>query len=176
MIVDANAIPCVFSSNNSKHTGYKPVLKWLLFGKAKLILGGKLYTEEIVRKQKSYINLLLELNKYNKIHFIDNNLVDSKEKEIKRNETNPDFDDPHIIALAILSKAKVICSDDSRSFKFIKKIKEYDTNSSVPRIYTTIGHSPQVDLLCNENICSNGEHKILEKTVADKLWNKIEKN
>lgn len=174
MIVDANVIPCVFSSKNSKHDDFRPVLKWLLYSRAKIILGGKLYTKEIVEKQKSYVPLMLELRKFNKIHFIDNDLVNTKEEEINDKESDPDFDDPHIIALSILSRAKIICSDDSRSFKFIKKMKEYDSDCVMPKIYTSVDHSPHTEMLCDENICSNGEHKILEKSIADKLWEKIE--
>lgn len=174
MIVDANVIPCVFSSKNAKHNDFKPVLQWLLFGKAKIIMGGKLWTKEIAEKQKSYVPLLLEMNKFNKVHFYDNTIIDSKENEIKSKEQDPDFDDPHIIALCIISKAKLLCSDDSRSFKFIRKIKEYDSNSVVPRIYTTIDHSPHTELLCDDNICTNGTHEILDKKIANMLFNKIE--
>ena len=174
MIIDANVIPCVFSSKNLNHDKFRPVLKWLLYGKVKLILGGKLYTKEIIEKQKSYVPLLLELGKCNKIHFIDNTLVKLKADDVKKQESDNDFDDHHIIALSILSKAKVICSDDSRSFRFIKKMKEYDNECIVPKIYTSIDHSPHTEILCDENICSNGEHKILNKSIADKLWNKIE--
>lgn len=174
MIVDANVIPCVFSSKNEKHNDFKPVLQWLLFGKAKLILGGKLWTKEIVENQKSYVPFLIELKRINKVHFYDNAIIDSKEKEVKSKEQNPDFDDPHIIALSIISKAKLLCSDDSRSFKFIRKIKEYDSNSVIPKIYTSIDHSPHTELLCDNNICSNGEHEILDKRIATLLFNKIE--
>lgn len=174
MIIDANSISCVFSSKNLKHKDFLPVLKWILYGKAKIILGGKLFTEEIVQKQSNYLPLLLELGKYNKVHKFDDSLVKLKELEIKKIESNSDFDDPHIVALAIISKAKILCSDDSRSFKFIRKIKTYDSNCVVPKIYTTIEHSPHTELLCDDNICSIGEHKILDKSIADKLWEKIE--
>jgi hypothetical protein len=174
MIIDANVIPCIFSPRNSKHEKFRPVLKWLLYGRGKIILGGKLYTKEILEKQKSYVSLMLELKKINKIHFIDNSLVDLKEKEVSNKELDPDFDDPHIIALSILSKATIICSDDSRSFKFIKRMKEYDNDCIVPKIYTSVDHSPHTEILCDGNICSNGEHNILNKSVSDKFWKTIE--
>lgn len=174
MIIDANVFPCVFSPNNAKHSKFKPVLEWLIFGKAKMILGGKLFREEILQKQKSFTPLLLELNKLNKIHMLDNDLIDNKEQEIKSKENDPDFDDPHIIALAIESRCKLICSDDARSFKFIHKIKTYDNNSIEPSIYTTISHAPHTELLCDSNICSNGIHTVLDKTVATKIFNIIE--
>lgn len=174
MIIDANTIPCVFSCTNQKHNDFKPVLKWLIYGKAKLNLGGKLLTKEIAEKQKSYMPFLLELNKFNKIHMFKSQIIDNKEKEIKQKESDPDFDDPHIIALSIISNTQVIVTDDARAFKFLKKIKEYDKNANVPKIYTTIEHSPHTELLVDTNICKNGNHEILKKEVADKLWEKIE--
>ncbi len=175
MIIDTNTISCVFSSDNNKHNDFKPVLKWFLYDKAKIILGGKLLTKELSEKHlQRFLPLMKEFALLNKIHYISNEQVDLKEEEIKSKEKNKDFDDPHIIALAILSKAKIICSDDSRSFKFIKKMKEYDNNCIIPKIYTSIDHSPHTELLCEENICSNGEHKVLSKSIADKLWGKIE--
>lgn len=174
MIIDANTIPCVFSKNNAKHEAFKPVLEWIVYGKGKISLGGKLLTKEIVEKQRSYIQIILELNKFNKIHKFDNSIVDKKEEEIKQKERDPDFDDPHIIALSIVSGAKIICSDDQRSFKFIGKIKEYEKSSEVPKIYTTMGHNPHTELLCDLNICGNGNHSSLNKDLADKLWKAIE--
>ena len=176
MIFDTNTISCIFSVNNKKHDDFKPVLRWLIYDKAKINLGGRLLTEELAGNNlHHFIPLINELARLNKIHYINNVQVNLKEQEIKDNNSSQDFDDSHIIALAIVSKAKIICSDDSRSFKFIRKIKEYDNRSDIPKIYTTIGHAPHTELLCDSNICSNGPHRILDKDIADKLWKKIEK-
>lgn len=176
MIIDTNTISCLFSADNKKHNDFKPVLRWLVYDKAKINLGGRLLTEELaVGNLRHFIPLINELARLNKIHYINNVQVNLKEQEIKDNNSSHDFDDSHIIALAIVSKAKIICSDDSRSFKFIKKINEYDNKSDIPKIYTTIGHVPHTELLCDSNICSNGQHRILDKDIADNLWKKIEK-
>ncbi len=176
MVIDANSIPYVFSKDNQNHNDFQPVLHWLIYDKAKICLGGKLFTKEIVEKQNNYVSLLMELKKFNKIHFINNDLVNAKENEIRKKEKSPDFDDPHIIALLILGKVKILCSNDARLFKFVRKIKEYDDGADVPKIYTSKYHEPHKELLCDENICSNGEHNCLTKTIADKLWNAIEGN
>ena len=177
MIIDTNVIACVFSSDNIKHNQFKPVLKWFLYDKAKIILGGKLLTKELGEKHLCrFLPLMKEFAILNKVHYINNEQVDEKEDEIRTKEQDSDFDDPHIISLAILSKAKIICSDDSRSFKYIAKIKEYDSSSIPPKIYTTQHHAPHIELLCDANICTNGEHTILKKEIADKLWNEIEGN
>lgn len=176
MVIDANTIPCVFSKDNQTHSDFQPLLRWLLYGKAKMSLGGKLFTKEIMEKQSSYVPFLMELKKVNKIHFINNEQIVAKEDEIKKIETSSDFDDSHIIALLIISRAKILCSNDARLFKFVKKIRKYDSSAEAPRIYTTIKHEPHKELLCDDNICSYGEHKCLSKSLADLIWNAIEKN
>lgn len=177
MIIDTNTISSVFASDNLQHKEFEPILKWLIYGKAKICVGGRYLTEELAGKNlRRYLPLIKELAKFNKVHFYDNNIVNAKENEIKQIEKDPDFDDPHILALAIIAKAKIICSDDSRSFKFIKKLKEYDKNADVPKIYTSKYHDPQVDLLNDSNICVNGIHNALNKASADAIWKRIEKS
>ena len=84
MVIDANTIPCVFSKDNQTHSDFQPLLRWLLYGKAKMSLGGKLFTKEIMEKQSSYVPFLMELKKVNKIHFINNEQIVAKEDEIKK--------------------------------------------------------------------------------------------
>ena len=175
MVIDANTISCVFSGSNTMHSSFLPVLRWFVYGRAKICLGGKLLSVE-QKKLVSYQPLFKELGKLNKIHKIDDSLINKKEKEITDLEKDSDFDDPHIIALIIVSKAKVLCSDDSRSFKFVRRIKKYDKKSEVPKIYTTINnHSLPTGILSDENICDNGSHVALNKRTADYLWEHIEK-
>lgn len=174
MIIDANTISSVFSGSNNKHAFFSPLLRWFLYGRAKICLGGKLRTVE-QKKLIAYQSLFKELSRFNKVHTFDDSLVNEKEHEITMIESDPDFDDPHIIALIIVSGAKVLCSDDSRSFRFVRKIKEYDSRSVKPKIYTSIrNHYPPIRILCDNNICSNGEHKALNKKTADYFWAKIQ--
>ena len=53
-------------------------------------------------------------------------------------------------------------------------MKEYDSDCVMPKIYTSVDHSPHTELLCDDNICSNGKHEILDKRIATLLFNKIE--
>lgn len=174
VVVDANTLSCVFKSSNVYHKDFIPILKWILFGKAKLSLGGKLFTEEIAVKQSSFMNFIKELGRLKKIHFFDNSEVDEKMAEVKGCVDDSDFDDPHIIALLIVSKATVLCSNDQRLFKFVPQVKRLSKGVSDPKIYTSIGHKPQCALLCDENICSCGKHKLLPQKTAEKMLDMIE--
>lgn len=174
MIVDVNTLPILFSKSNARHEIYEDILEWFLYDKAKIVLGGKLFTTEICEKMAGYISLVSELNKCGKIHFINNEDVDKHEKLIKASEKDSDFDDPHIVALFDLSGAKIFCSEDSRSFKFIKKKELYKFRKDIPKIYTgKLSHQPADNLLSHLNICSMGEHKVLPKKTADKILEMI---
>ncbi|SHK99958.1 hypothetical protein [Fibrobacter sp. UWB12] len=173
VVIDANVISSFFKSGNEKHEKLVPLLKWVVLGRAKIVLGGKLYTEEIVEKQDSLISFIKELNNFNKIHFFSNEDVSNVESQIKKIEKDTDFDDPHIIALLIVSRATVLCSDDSRMFKYVHKIKEYNKLARTPKIYTTQYHEPQDSILCDENICSYGEHEKLPEKIANMLLAKM---
>lgn len=173
VVIDANVISSIFKSGNNKHEKFIPLLKWIILGKAKIVLGGKLYTEEIVEKQNTLLPFIKELKNFNKIHFFSNEVVSNVESQIKEIEKDADFDDPHIIALLIVSRATVLCSDDSRMFKYVHKIREYDKLAHPPKIYTTQYHEPQDDILCDENICSCGLHTKLPEKVASLLLAKM---
>ena len=173
MVIDVNTISCVLSSKNEKHKLFLPVLKWFLYGKAKICLGGKL--EDEYNNLLSYQPLFKEFAKFNKIHKIGESLIKGKENEIIEIEKDRDFDDPHIIALIIVSRAKVLCSDDSRSFKYVHRIKEYDKRAIIPKIYTTSNkHLLPTKVLCDKNICCNGDHITLDKRIADYFFKRIE--
>lgn len=174
VVIDANTLSCVFKSSNTSHKDFIPILKWILFGKAKLSLGGKLFTEEIAIKQSSFMNFIKELKRFDKIHFFDNSVVDEKMEEVKGNIDDPDFDDPHIIALLIVSKATILCSNDQRLFKFVPQVKKLSNGALDPKIYTSIGHKPQCGLLCDENICLCGKHQQLSQNTAEELLDLIE--
>lgn len=158
VVIDANVLSCVLCSSNELHEDFLPILKWILLGKAKMSLGGKLYTEEIAKKQISFLPFIKELIRLNKIHLFNNAQVESMTNEIQGKITDSDFDDPHIIALLIVSKATILCSNDCRLFKYVHMIKDLNAGSINPKIYTSKHHKPQTDLLCDENICSCGDH------------------
>lgn len=176
VVVDANVMSSVFFAKAELHEKFFPLLEWIVQGKAKLSLGGKLLSYEIAKKQCKFMPFLLELKRLNKIHSIDENEVEEYTLKIKEKIKDPDFDDPHVIALLIVSKASIICSNDSRMFKYVRQVKQLSGGTvDNPRIFTTIGHEPQIDMLCDRNICPLGKHTPLPLDVSKKLLEKIEK-
>jgi hypothetical protein len=173
MLVDANLIPIVFKSSNYLHNKYKPIINWLLYGKGKLVFGGYYFEKEIKESLIGFMPLIKELTRLNKTHYFSNEDVDVLTKEIKNRIKDTDFNDPHLVALLIISKATVFCSNDKKSFKFIKEKSLYPKGQNMPRIFSASEHIQCKNILNNNNICSNGEHKILPKSLADRINKKI---
>jgi hypothetical protein len=177
MLIDTNLITVLFNKNNERYPVYKPVLDWLITGRAKIVLGGgKYYRKEIRERLASYMPIFRELSRLNKTHWFPDAEVDKLTLKIKEQEDNPDFDDSHIIALLCISKAKILCSEDERAFPFVKDKKFYPERQELPKILSLKAHESSLDLLNDENICSNGVHKALSLAIARKFLaiNKLE--
>jgi hypothetical protein len=173
MVIDANTISIVFNGKNDRHMEYDELTKWFLYQQPKICLGGYLLKKELKEKMFGYFTLLVELSRFNKVHFISDNDVDALTEQIRMKDANPDFDDPHIVALIIASRAKLLCSDDARSFCHIKDNKLYPKGFDIPKIYTAIDHKPQKDLLSDRSICNMDDHKPMNKKDADFFYSKI---
>jgi hypothetical protein len=170
MLIDANLIAAIFNKNNEKHFMYKPILEWFVVGKAKIVIGGgRYYRNEIKERLASYIPILTELSRLNKTHWFPDKTVDELTTYIKSMESKADFDDLHIVALLSVSKAKIFCSEDERSFQFIKDKRFYPKGQEPPRILSLKTHDASLELLNDENICSNGVHKALPAAIARKF-------
>lgn len=169
IVIDTNIIPAVFKASNDKFKQYECVLDWLLFGKAKLVIGGTKYDLEVKSRIPSLINLMKELAKRGKIHPIDDKLVDDRELENKNLERSNEFDDPHIVALLAVSKATILCSEDKRSFAFVNDRKFYDDPVKIPKIVCCLSHTRSKELLSDNNICPNGEHNKIGRKLAEKI-------
>ncbi|MCH8621444.1 hypothetical protein [Undibacterium sp. TS12] len=128
-----NVIPVVFDPSSKNHDIYKPVLEWVIKGKGKMVCGGSKYWEELSRLKKflSYFN---ELNKAGKVVKVDDNLVDEKMRDLMNLCADKDFDDPHIAALLIVSGCKVLCSEDERSYDYMREKKWFASSKKFPKI------------------------------------------
>jgi hypothetical protein len=174
MLIDTNLVAVIFNKHNERHAMYKPVLEWFVAGKAKIVIGGgRYYRNEIKEHLASYIPILRELSRLNKTHWFSDKTVDELTDRIKSMEGKSDFDDPHIVALLCVSKAKIFCSEDERSFQFVKDKRFYPKGQEVPKILSLKTHNASLELLNDENICSNGAHKALSAAIAQKLLREI---
>lgn len=75
--------------------------------------------------------------------------VDAWQNIIGDKINNPDFDDPHLPAIVIVSKCRVICSVDTRSVRFVTDPHIYPKGVDVPKYYTS---KKNVSLLTDEYV------------------------
>ena len=158
IIIDINCLASVFERTSAKHSEFEPVLNWILSGKGKIILGGTKYIEEL-KKTPKYLKIIRLLGSSSKkVIVIDKNKVDEEQAKIELLIIDKDFDDPHLPAIVIVAKCMLICSDDSRSTKFVTKSEIYPNGVTVPKYYMGLRN---INLLCDKYI--DGKYKPLIK-------------
>lgn len=170
VIVDTNTFGPVFDPANEKHAEFKLVLDWVLHGKGKFVIGGSKYMGEL-RKARRYSRIISILKVFkDKIIKLDDAAVDKEQKRIEGVEVDPDFDDPHLPAMVIVSKCQVICSVDNRSVRFVTNPKFYPDNFVIPKFFTG---SRNKDLLSDKYI--DKKYKPLNKIPKKEAENIEEK-
>lgn len=137
LIVDTNCFGCFFDKSNQSYSEFTPARNWVLNlnKEGKLIYGGTKYLKEMEKAGK-YMRLILELHKIGKVIRLDNSMVDREENRVKSIEPNPDFDDPHLVAMTIVGRCQIICTQDKRAAKFLKKKELYPKGVKRPKLYT----------------------------------------
>ncbi len=147
IVVDTSAFARVFDVENVEHDNFKPVNEWIIKGKGKLIIGGSKYKTELLRHSRNNIRLVSRLDKASKISYLKDEEVDGVMSNLEAQKTHRDFDDPHILAMCIVSRCLVVCTGDSRSHKFLKMKSLYPKNQPRPGIYSG---KHNADLLTND--------------------------
>jgi hypothetical protein len=147
IVLDINCFPSVFKEDTENHQEFKPVKNWIIEGKGKIVYGGTKYFEELA-KLPQYVRFINSLKRAGKVVTIDDKKVDNKQQELSRFE-NKDFDDPHIVAILIVSGCCLVCSSDRRAYPFFKNNEWYPKGRNIPKIYSG---SQNQDLLCDRNI------------------------
>jgi len=83
LVIDINAIPCVFNSKTDCHPEFVFVKKWLHeVEKTRLVMGGTKYLAEL-SKMNQYLPYLAELRRARKIAVIDKQKIDDEENRLK---------------------------------------------------------------------------------------------
>lgn len=147
IVIDINVLAAVFDSSVSNHNEFKPVLDWIMRGKGKIVYGGRKYKQELKGASK-YFSILSELQRKGKVHIIDDNAVDTEQLRVTSISSHPDFDDPHIVAIFCVSRCMLFCSQDRRSFPYIKNKSFYPVGRKPPKIYRS---SRNINLLQNKH-------------------------
>jgi predicted nucleic acid-binding protein len=164
IVIDVNVISALFNNKNNDHPRFVPLLEWLVAGKGKMVYGGTKYKKEL-RLLSSYFGLILELGRAGKVIEVDQAKVDQFQISIEQDNSNINFNDPHIVAIVAISKCKLVCSCDQNSFQFIKDRRLYPPNVCPPKIYCSYRNR---NLLNDNNIaeickpCSRGTKDLKE--------------
>lgn len=149
LIIDTNCLPYVFNDETLEHYIYAPVKKAIISRRAKILIGGTTYKKEIVQ-MTSYLKILATLKRTrNSIIIINDQIVDAEEKRIRALIHSNDFDDPHIGALVAASGCRIVCTQDSRSIRHLKRKDIYPDNIAPPKFYTSESNS---SLLISDNL------------------------
>lgn len=136
VILDTNCFSHVFNRNDKRNSEFEPFLKWLCYGPGYLVYGGSKYLEEL-KKATRYTRLFQLLHNYNKADLYCSHSVDEEMERIIRFVDNPAFDDPHLAAIVVVSKCRVICTGDVRCVPFLKRKAIYAGKALCPKFYTS---------------------------------------
>lgn len=134
VILDTNCFSHVFNRKDSRWDEFSDFFDWLIYRNGYLVYGGTHYMSEL--KKTRYLRLFNLLRTTNKVVLMDSVSIDDEEERIKRLVPDDDFDDPHLSALVIVSNCEVICTLDSRSFRYLKMNEIYPSGIKKPKFYT----------------------------------------
>lgn len=136
IIIDTNCIANVFSPKTANHSEFKPVLEWILLGKGLMIYGGSKYREEL-KKTAKYLPIIRLLKDVGKAIEGAENDIDEYQLKVEELTDSEDFDDPHLPAISVITKCRIICSADTRSIPFVSDKKYYPKGFTTPVYYTS---------------------------------------
>lgn len=137
IIIDTNCFANVFSRSSAKHKDFEPVLKWIIEGRGILIYGGSKYKEEL-RKASRYLTLFRLLKEVGKAVNKFDNEIDRLQKSIEAKKVEQEFNDVHLLAISVVSRCMLICSEDTKSIKYVTSRKYLPKGSLKPVYYTSI--------------------------------------
>lgn len=149
-VLDTNVFGAMFDPSNLNHSNFQPALDWVVNGKGKMVYGGTKYKTEM-RAARKYIRFFAALQRAGKIVLLCDADVDKYEIEAAHVESDKDFDDPHLIAIVIVSGCKIICTNDKRAIPYLKKSEFYKGKAKKPKIYQSIRN---ISLLSDKYIAS----------------------
>lgn len=148
IIVDTNCFARVFCRNNKEHADFAPVLDWIVSGNGFLVYGGSKYKQEL-RNAMKFMHFFNMLKTAKKAVAFDDNLIDRLQEEFEQRFQDPDFDDPHLPAIVLVSKCRLICTKDRRSFRFVTSPDLYPKRFHTPMYYSGL---QDVGKLTDKNI------------------------
>lgn len=158
LILDTNRFGDAFST--PPREAYVPLLLWLSDpdGDGTLVFGGKKYRREIDRHDKAR-RFFVDRVRAGRALPIDDKIVDAEEDRLRSAEVCAS-DDEHVVALARMSGARVLCTEDTALFLDVKNQALLDKPRG--RLYRTKKHA---HLLHHDTSCHRPPS---QKTAAKK--------
>lgn len=147
LVIDTCCIATVFNSKSKHHSDFSPVLKWVRSGSGRMIYGGRKYKKEL-SQMTEYVKIINQLAKAGRVIELNGRKVDSKAAELKAKIPDDEFDDEHLVAILLVSKCKVVCTDDKRAHPYLQRADLYPPGKR-PKIYKSKSHS---SMCCTLNV------------------------
>jgi hypothetical protein len=135
VILDVNSLPAIFDRSNAKHSEFKPVYDSIMTGLGIVVFGGATYLTEL-KAMPRYLVLLAQLEKKRKVLKVNDAAVDVEEKRVAALCTDVDFDDPHLVAIVIVGRCRLVCTCDRRAVPYLKMAAFYPLPRDRPKVYS----------------------------------------
>jgi hypothetical protein len=139
----------VFNPEDSEHDRFVPVWEWINRGPGRMIYGGTKYLTELGRL-RNILGLVAELRRKGRVQVLPRVNVDTVAREVKEKVSNNAFNDEHLVAIVLVSRCHIVCTDDKRAMPYIKQTELYTAyKMKRPRIYSKKTHK---ELCCDRYV------------------------
>lgn len=170
IIIDTNCFANVFSRSSVKHKDFEPVLRWIIEGKGILIYGGTQYRNEL-KEAKKYLTIFRLLKEVGKVFNNYDHEIDIFQRTIEAKKDDDLFDDVHLLAISVVTKCRLICSEDTTSIPFVTS-KKYLPKGVVRPVYYTSNKNK--NLLCDKYVDESLKPLCkTKKTIAERLYKSL---
>lgn len=150
LVIDTCCLVKVFDPRNKQHDNFVPVWEWINHGRGRMIYGGTKYLAEL-RRVTTVLRLITELSRRGRVKILSRAGVDTIAQEVKEQVDDGNFDDEHLVAIVIVSRCHVVCTDDRRAMPYLKRKELYkDHDMKRPKIYQR--KRTHEHLCCDENV------------------------
>ncbi len=151
-ILDANVVGQVFGADTERPAAGRAFFKWINSGRGHLVIGGRLLQE--LDRNQAFKKWRGQAVSAGRITLLDATAVDDKVRKLEQ-ENACRSDDEHVVAVAQLSGAHLLYSNDSDLQKDFRNKALIDQPRG--KVYSTRVHDDRTPghqrLLGNRNLC-----------------------
>ena len=140
LVIDTCCLARVFDPKNAEHDDFEPVLEWISTGNGSMIYGGTKYKTEL-QGAKRYLRLITLLEKKGRVRVLSDKAIDTIAADLKLAVPEKRFDDEHLVAIVIVSRCRIVCTNDLKAIPYIKR-KDFYSKHKIhpPKIYSRKEH------------------------------------